>query len=323
MKLIIQIPCLNEAETLPITLAELPKEIDGIDTIEILIIDDGSKDRTADIAGEHGAHHVLRFNRNRGLAQAFLAGLDRCTQLGADIVVNTDADNQYRGSDIPRLVRPILDGQADIVIGSRDMKSISHFSFIKKKLQKLGSWLVSRLAQTSVPDTTSGFRAFSREAILRLNVLSHFSYTLETIIQAGKMRLKIESLPITVNGKLRESRLAVHTWSYVKESAATIVRIYVMYEPLKTFMYIGFLIMIASILVAASYFVLPFYSSPLLPLLIGGVLFLLSMLIIILGIIADLISANRKLNEEILYRIRKQRIEERHRSEKPEYSSKF
>lgn len=237
-KLIIQIPCLNEEECLADTLKSLPRSIPGVDIVEVLVIDDGSHDRTAEIARQEGADYILRFPNNRGLARAFRAGLDACLRLGADIIVNTDGDRQYDGADIPALIRPILEGQADMVVGDRDPSTLRHFSRGKRLLQRYGSWVVRTLSGTSIPDTTSGFRAFSREAALRLNVISDFTYTIETIIQAGKKRLPITHVPVR-SYPTRESKLFHSLWEYVKRSASTIVRIYALYEPLKVFFLLG------------------------------------------------------------------------------------
>ncbi len=239
MKLIIQIPCYNEAKTLPITVSHLPRKIEGIEAIEILVVDDGSTDETVQVARQLGVHHIVRLNRNKGLATGFTAGLDACLRLGADLIVNTDADNQYAGEDIAKLVRPILAHEADLVIGDRNTGAIEHFSWTKKRLQWLGSWFIRQLSGTTIPDATSGFRALSRDAALRMNVLSKFTYTLETIIQAGKKNIAMTHVPVEINPKLRESRLFSSNWSYIKKSLATIVRIYTMYEPLKMFSYIG------------------------------------------------------------------------------------
>ncbi len=241
-KLIIQIPCLNEATTLPVTLADLPRQVPGIDAVEFLIIDDGSVDGTAEVARAHGAHHVVRFRRRKGLAAAFMAGIDACLKLGADFIVNTDGDNQYRGADVATLLAPLLSGEADIVIGDRNIQDVEHMSPTKKALQRLGSWVVRQVSNTKVPDTTSGFRAYTRDAALRLTIVSEFSYTLESIIQAGKKRMAIAHVPIATNARLRESRLFGSSWGYVKVSAATIVRIYAMYEPLKVLSSIGALV---------------------------------------------------------------------------------
>lgn len=308
MKLFIQIPCYNEAETLPKTLADLPKEIDGIDEIELLVIDDGSTDDTAQVAREHGVHHLVRFNKNKGLAKGFMAGLDACLRLGADIIVNTDADNQYKGSCIKDLVQPILRGEADVVIGDRNTNDIEHFSWSKKKLQKLGSWVVRQVSDTNVPDATSGFRAWSREAALQMNIVSQFTYTLETIIQAGKKDLAITHVGIETNPKLRESRLFGSNWSYIKKSMSTIARIYAMYEPLKTFAYIGAIIFGAGFLVGLRFIF--FYLSGnggghIQSLILAAILLIVGFQVIIIGLLADVIGSNRQLIENVLYRVRK------------------
>ena len=239
MKLIIQIPCLNEEQTLPETLKDLPKSLNGIDDIEVLIIDDGSTDRTVESAKEHGAHHVLRLTNNKGLAKAFIFGISHSLKLGADIIVNTDADNQYFGGDIEKLIRPILDKRADIVIGNRQVETISHFSPIKILLQKLGSWTVRQLSGTTIPDVTSGFRAYSKEAALQMNVISDFTYTVETIISAGNKNLAIEHTPVRTNKKLRESRLFPSIQVYLRRTLVTMLKVYSMYRPLKLFTIAG------------------------------------------------------------------------------------
>src|SRR6476620_10349915 len=241
-KLIIQIPCLNEAQTLPATLADLPKSIAGVDVIEVLVIDDGSRDGTADVARACGVDHVVRLRRNKGLAAAFQAGIDACVKAGADFIVNTDADNQYAGADIAKLLMPLLRGEADICIGDRNIQGLSHMSWRKRQLQRLGSWVVRQVSNTTVPDTTSGFRAYTREAALRMTIVSEFSYTLESIIQAGKKRMAIAHVAVATNPRVRPSRLFGSIFSYIKRSGATIVRIYVMYEPLKVFTYLGLFI---------------------------------------------------------------------------------
>ena len=308
MKLIIQIPCFNEAETLPVTLQDLPKDIPGIDDIEILIIDDGSTDDTVNVAQAQGVHHVVSLNKNKGLAKGFTAGLDACLRLGADIIVNTDADNQYAGADIINLVQPILEGKADLVIGDREINQISEFSWLKKRLQQLGSWVVRQVSTTSVPDTTSGFRALSREAALQINVVSEFTYTLETIIQAGKKNLSITSEPVRTNRKLRESRLFKSNWGYIKRSVATIGRIYTMYEPLKMFSFIGGVFFLAGLLLGLRF--LYFYitqggAGHIQSLILTAILLLLGVQIFIIGLLADIIGSNRSLIENILYRIKK------------------
>ena len=235
MKLIIQIPCYNEAETLEIALNDLPKHIDGIDEIEYLIINDGSKDNTVEVAKNWGVHHVVNFRCNKGLAKGFMAGIDACLSAGADIIVNTDADNQYCGEDIAKLIAPILNGTADIVVGERPIDEIEHFSPIKKKLQHFGSWVVRKASKTNIPDAPSGFRAYSREAAMRLNVVNDYTYTLETIVQAGRNRMAITSVPIRTNPELRKSRLFHSMFGYVKKSMLTIIRALMMYKPLYCF----------------------------------------------------------------------------------------
>lgn len=315
-KLIIQIPCLNEAATLPATLADLPKSIPGIDVIETLVIDDGSRDGTGDVALACGVHHVVRLTRNKGLAAAFSAGIDASLKRGADFIVNTDADNQYAGHEIPKLLEPLLQGQADIVIGDRNIAELSHMSWRKRQLQRLGSWVVRQVSNTSVPDTTSGFRAYTREAALRMTIVSEFSYTLESIIQAGKKRMAVAHVPIATNPRTRESRLFDSIFSYIKRSTATIVRIYAMYEPLKVFSYIGATLVAAGMLLALrflwAYFTeftggARFVQS----LIIGAVLMIVGFQVMLIGLLADVISANRKLLEDLVYRIRKLEIRER------------
>ena len=241
-KLIIQIPCLNEAATLPATIADLPRSVPGVDAVEFLVVDDGSRDNTADVARACGVDHVVRLRRNKGLAAAFMAGIDAALKQGADFIINTDADNQYAGHEIPKLLQPLLTGQADIVIGDRNIRELEHMDWRKRQLQRLGSWVVRQVSNTSVPDTTSGFRAYTREAALRMTIVSEFSYTLESIIQAGKKRMAIAHVAVETNPRTRESRLFDSLFSYIKRSAATIVRIYAMYEPLKVFTYIGLIV---------------------------------------------------------------------------------
>src|SRR3954453_15298598 len=239
MKLIIQIPCFNEEDQLPATLGDLPRELAGVDSVEWLIIDDGSTDRTIAVARAHGVHHIVRLTNNKGLAAGFQAGLDACLKLGADIVVNTDADNQYCAADIPKLIAPILAGDADMVVGDREVEKIPHFSRLKIRLQRLGSAVVRRASGTEVPDTTSGFRAYNREAALQMTVVSKFTYTLETIIQAGKMLVATDHVPIRTNPQTRESRLFPSMWAYVRRNALSIFRVYTMYEPLRVFLVVA------------------------------------------------------------------------------------
>lgn len=308
MKLIIQIPCYNEEHTLPITLNDLPKEVEGIDTIEYLIINDGSSDRTVEVAKASGVHHVVSFKNNKGLAKGFMAGIDACLRLGADIIVNTDADNQYCGADIKKLVKPILDGQADMVIGERPIDGIEHFSWIKKRLQRLGSWTVRVASHTDIPDAPSGFRAYSREAALKLNVLSEYTYTLETIIQAGRKDMAITSVPIRTNRELRESRLFKSMWGYIKRSVFTILRIFMMYKPLKFFTLMGSLIFLAGLLLSGRFLYFFFSGNGgghIQSLIFASILLMLGFQTIVIGLQADIISANRKLLEDIQYRIRR------------------
>jgi glycosyltransferase involved in cell wall biosynthesis len=308
-KLIIQIPCLNEAETLPATLADLPKSIPGIDVIEVLVIDDGSRDGTSDVARAAGVDHIVRLRRNKGLAAAFAAGIDASVKHGADFIVNTDADNQYSGQQIPQLIEPLLKGTADIVIGDRNVGEVAHFSWRKRQLQKLGSWVVRQVSNTQVPDTTSGFRAYTRDAALRMTIVSEFSYTLESIIQAGKKRMAIAHVPVVPNKRTRESRLFDSTFSYIKRSAATIVRIYAMYEPLKIFTYIGVSVVAIGILVSMRgvyiYLTQPVYGPRnFQSFLLAAVFMIIGFQILLIGLLADVISANRKLLEDLVYRVR-------------------
>ncbi len=309
MKLIIQIPCFNEEEFLPVTLNALPKHIDGIDEVEVLVIDDGSTDGTVDIARRHGVQHIVRLTNNKGLAEGFMAGLDACLKLGADIIVNTDADNQYYGEDIEKLVRPILDEKAEIVIGDRNVSVLKHFSFVKRKLQVVGSWVVRHLSGTDIPDATSGFRAMTREAALRMNVVSKFTYTLETIIQAGKKNIALAHVPVRTNSKLRESRLFGSIWGYIKKSVSTIIRIYTMYEPLKMFLYIGSVIFGIGTLLGVRFLYFYFFvdrgEGHIQSLILAAVLLIVGFQICMIGLLADIIGANRRLIDDTLYRIKK------------------
>jgi len=313
MRLIIQIPCYNEEHSLPATLADIPASIPGIEAIETLIVDDGSSDHTVDVAQRLGVTHILRLSGHKGLAAAFQAGLDTCLKLGADIIVNTDGDNQYPQADIPRLVAPILANQADLVIGDRQVQKIPHFSPLKKRLQRWGSWVVYLASGVRAPDATSGFRAYSREAALRMSLLTRYTYTLETIIQAGKKGLRVTYVPVQVNQPTRDSRLIKSNWSYVKQSAATILRLYAFYEPLRTFSYIS-LPFVAVGLFALVRFLYFYFTGEtgvgrhVQSLVVGGTLLTLGFLLFILGVIADLIAANRALIEETMYRVKRMEV---------------
>ncbi|HXT71495.1 MAG TPA: glycosyltransferase family 2 protein [Vicinamibacterales bacterium] len=306
-KLIIQIPCLNEAETLPATLADLPRTLPGIDTIEYLVIDDGSRDETAAVARAHGVHHVVRFRRQKGLAAAFMAGIDACLKLGADVIVNTDADNQYSGKDIIKLINPLLAGEYDIVIGDRNIREIRHFSWLKRLLQRFGSWTVRQVSSTEVPDTTSGFRAYTREAALRMTLVSDYSYTLESIIQAGKRREAIGHVEVTTNEVTRPSRLFDSMVGYIRRSGATIVRIYTMHEPLKVFTYLGSLVFIVG-LIGGGRFIYFYWIGEaykhLASLVASAVFMILGFQVVLIGLVADAISGTRRLMEDLLYRAR-------------------
>ncbi|MCU0242277.1 MAG: glycosyltransferase family 2 protein [Vicinamibacteria bacterium] len=307
MKLIVQIPCLNEEATLPETLRSIPRVIAGVDTVEILVIDDGSTDRTAVVARELGVDHIVRFTRRKGLAAGFMAGLDAALRQGADIIVNTDADNQYPNEEIPALIAPILRGEADMVIGDRGVGDVAHFSWAKRRLQMLGSWVVRKVSGTKVPDTTSGFRALTRDAALRINIASEFTYTLESIIQAGKKRLAVAHLPIT-SRQTRPSRLFTSTWEYVKRSAATILRIYATYEPLKVFMMLGSALLLAGLLLGlrySYYWMMGEIRGHVQSAILAVLLLILGFQTLLWGIMADLIGNNRRLIEDLLYRIRR------------------
>ena len=311
MKLIIQIPCLNEERTLPLVIRDLPKKIDGISKIETQIIDDGSTDRTSHVAKELEVDHIIRLSCNHGLAHAFMVGLDSALKLGADIIVNTDGDNQYNGNDIPKLIKPILADKAEIVIGDREVETIKHFSLTKIFLQKLGSWVVRQLSGTNITDVTSGFRAYSKEAALQVNVISKFSYTLETIIMAGKKNIPITHVAIRTNDKLRDSRLFKSTWGYLKRSIATIVRIYAMYEPLKVFSYIGCTSFSLGFILGCRYLYFFFIESTaghVQSLILSAILIIVGFQIILIGLAADLISINRGYIENSLYRIKKSEL---------------
>jgi glycosyltransferase involved in cell wall biosynthesis len=308
MKLIIQIPCYNEENTLVKTYADLPRQIGGIDTIEYLIINDGSTDRTIAIAKELGIHHIVNFKNNKGLAQGFMAGIDACLRLGAGIIVNTDADNQYCGADIEKLVRPILDGKADIVIGERPIDKTEHFSAAKKKFQRIGSWVVRIASKTDIPDAPSGFRAYSREAALRINVINEYTHTLETIIQAGHNKMAITSIPIRTNPETRKSRLFKSMWAYINRSASVILRSFMMYKPLKFFSIIGIILFLpgsAFVIRFLVYFFLGQSDGHIQSLVLSIALMIIGVQCGIAGLQADLVAANRKLLEDVQYRVKK------------------
>jgi glycosyltransferase involved in cell wall biosynthesis len=308
MKLIIQIPCYNEAETLPMVVADLPRRIPGIDVVEYLVIDDGSTDGTAEVARALGVHHVVRHKRNSGLARTFATGLDACLRLGADVIVNTDGDNQYAGEDIAALIRPVVEGRADITVGDREPWHLAHFSWRKRLLQRLGSGVVQRLSGLDIPDAVSGFRAISRDAAIRLNIISLFSYTTEMLIQAGHKGLTVVSVPVRVNEQTRASRLFRSTWQFVERSALTMLRTYAMYQPLRTFVVIGLALSAIGALPIIRFLVLWLVEGGvghIQSLVLGGVLLVLGFMCMLIGIVADLIGFNRRLLEMTLEAVRR------------------
>jgi glycosyltransferase involved in cell wall biosynthesis len=312
MKLIIQIPCYNEAETIAGTLLLLPRKIDGFDRVEVLVIDDGSKDGTAACAQQAGADHVICLPHHAGLAGAFAAGLDACLQLGADVIVNTDADNQYEAQDIPLLLEPIISGQAEMVVGDRGVANLKSFSPLKRKLQTLGSRVVSRASNISIPDATSGFRAMTREVALRTMVLSEYSYTLETLIQAGNHKIAVTSVPIRTNPPQRPSRLMKGIPHYLRNSSITIMRAYAMYRPLRVFFAVGGVVFMAGVILGIRYLILRYFlglgAGNIQSLILAAVLMIIGFQTLMIGLIADLISFNRKILEEVLYRVRRNDI---------------
>ena len=313
MKLIVQIPCLNEEQSLPRVLAELPREVEGFDLVEWLVVDDGSSDRTLEVAREGGVDHIVRLTNNKGLAAAFQAGVDASLKLGADVIVNTDADNQYRSADIPLLVEPIVAGRADMVVGDRQVKTVEHFSPTKKLLQRLGSFIVRRASGTTVPDTTSGFRAYNREAALQVMVVNNYTYTLESLIQAGKGLVAIEHVPISTNPKLRESRLASSTGRYVRRNALSIFRAYVRHEPLRVFLVASALFAVAAV-AAWTPFLADFIlngdrSGHIQSLILGAVLALAAVQMFALGIIGDALAGQRVVAQRIFERVRRLELE--------------
>ncbi|MCI8918643.1 MAG: glycosyltransferase [Eubacterium sp.] len=308
MKLMIQIPCYNEAETLRTALDALPKQIEGIDTIEYLIIDDGSEDETAETARAWGVDYVVHFRSNRGLAKGFMAGLDACLRNGADIIVNTDADNQYEGADIEKLVRPIIEGRSDIVIGARPIDEIEDFSPLKKKLQHFGSFIVRKASRTTIPDAPSGFRAYSRDAAMRLNVTNEYTYTLETIVQAGRTKMAMDWVPVRTNKEIRPSRLMKSMMGYIKKSVLTIGHVFMMYKPLHFFVTIGIIIFLCGTAVGMRFLVCYFHgvgSGHVQSLILAAVLLLLGFQTIIVGLLADVIASNRKILEDVQYHVRR------------------
>lgn len=313
MKLIVQIPCFNEEATLPETVADIPRDIPGVDAVEILIVDDGSTDRTVEVAREIGVDHIIRNKSNRGLARSFRTGLDACLKLGADIIVNTDGDNQYCGADIPKLIAPILEGRADLVVGDRQTEKVEHFSAMKKWLQRLGSYAVRSLSEIDVPDAVSGFRAISREAAFQINIVSSFSYTVEMLIQAGKKHMAVTSVPIRTNPKTRESRLFKSIPKFIERSLTTMVRMYAMYQPLRVFFYIGMTLSVIGVLPILRF--VYFYAigeggGHIQSLVLGGTLVIIGFIALLIGLVADLINFNRQLIEFSLEKIRRMELGE-------------
>lgn len=308
MKLIIQIPCYNEATTLPETLRALPRQLTGIEVIEYLVIDDGSTDNTAEAAAEHGAHHIVRLPRHMGLASGFVAGLEACLKNGADVIVNTDADNQYHAEDVQNLVNPIINGTADLVVGDRGVATLQAFTPTKRLLQRLGSWVIGRASGTDIPDATSGFRAISREAALRTLVLSEYSYTLETLIQAGSRRMAIAYVPVRTNPQTRPSRLMRSIPHYLANSTATILRAYTMYRPLRVFTTLGALMILGGLALGLRFiyynYIVGSGSGLIQSVILAAVLFIVGFQVMLIGLLADLIAFNRKILEEVLYRVR-------------------
>lgn len=312
MKLIIQIPCYNEAETLEIALNALPKQIKGIDEIEYLIIDDSCMDNTVEVARNWGVHHIVSFTRNKGLAKGFMAGLDACLRNGADIIVNTDADNQYCTDDIPKLIQPILEHKADMVIGERPIDETEHFSWLKKKLQHFGSWVVRKASHTDIPDAPSGFRAFSREAAMRINVINDYTYTLETIVQAGRNKMAIVSVPIRTNPELRKSRLFHSMYGYIKKSILTIFRALMMYKPLYCFTLVAAVPSIIGLLLGIRFMIYYFTGNGnghTQSLMLACTLLIIGFITFVIGMLADVIAANRKILEDTQYHMRKMEYE--------------
>lgn len=308
MKLIIQIPCYNEEVTLPLTLAALPKSIEGIDEVETLLVDDGSTDRSVEIAENFGVTHIVRLPNNKGLARTFMSGLQKCIELGADIIVNTDADNQYNAEDIEKLIKPILEKKADIVIGARPIERIKHFSFAKKILQKVGSFMIRMLSSTGTEDAPSGFRAFTREAAIMINVFDNYTYTLETIIQSKSKGLIIESTPIRVNENYRKSKLVKNIFDYIRKSAFTMIRMFIIYRPFRFFAIIGGMLFTLGLIIWGRFLFFYFIdkgAGHIQSLLFAAILMIIGFQTVMLGVIADLLAINRKLVEDIQIRVKK------------------
>lgn len=308
-KLIVMIPCYNEEKTLPLVIKSIPRKIPGIRKVEVLVIDDGSTDKTSEVAKKQGADYIIRHHLNKGLARTFASGIEMALQKGADIIVNTDADNQYPQEDIPRLIEPILNSEAEVVIADRQTTTIKHFSQTKKLLQWLGSKVVSWMAGVSIPDAPSGFRAYSRDAAMRINIVTDFSYAAETLIQAGKKKIPIASIPIKTNRQTRESRLFSGNWSYLKNQGGTILRVFAMYEPLKVFSYIGGVFFISGLILGARFIYFYFFDSGeaghVQSLILASILLIIGFQIFLIGLIADLIASNRKLIEDSFYHLKK------------------
>ena len=312
MKLIIQIPCYNEADTLEAALNDLPEYLEGIDEIEYLIINDGSCDATVEVARKWGVHHIVNFSQNKGLAKGFMAGLDGCLRNGADIIVNTDADNQYCAEDIQELIRPILEGRADMVVGARPIDETEHFSYMKKKLQHLGSWAVRRASNTDIPDAPSGFRAMTRDTAMRINVVNDYTYTLETIVQAGREKIAVTSVPIHTNPQLRPSRLFNGVWAYVKKSIVIILRAYMMYQPLKAFTYISILPTVTGLGIGLRFLFFLFSqggTGRVQSLILACTLIIIGFLTFMIGLVSDLMASNRRILTDTQYHVRRMEYE--------------
>lgn len=312
MKLIIQIPCYNEADTLEAALNDLPEYLEGIDEIEYLIINDGSCDATVEVARKWGVHHIINFSQNKGLAKGFMAGLDGCLRNGADIIVNTDADNQYCAEDIQALIQPILEGRADMVVGARPIDDTEHFSYIKKKLQHLGSWAVRLASNTNIPDAPSGFRAMTRDTAMRINVVNDYTYTLETIVQAGREKIAVTSVPVHTNPQMRPSRLAGSAWAYVKKSIVIILRAYMMYQPLKAFTYISILPTVSGLLIGLRFLYYLFAqggTGHVQSLILACMLIIIGFLTFMIGLVSDLMASNRRILTDTQYHVRRMEYE--------------